>query len=152
MNSAAKKARAERLIGVISNRAFKALEEQRGEAEPIAMTMDSAGRIGIVAVYIGREFPKPDEALIGLQTELRIMAARDKFIAAATASTIRVALPDEPERITALCVQYEAIDELPLRIYFPYTLKAKLQGKSEIARHDPIVQRGTPIIYPNSPE
>ncbi|GAC1414622.1 MAG: hypothetical protein NVSMB64_24860 [Candidatus Velthaea sp.] len=147
MSSSTKKARAERLIGVIRDRAFRLLEAQRGEADPIAMTIDAAGRIGVVAVYDGSEFPKSDEALVGLQTELRIMAGQNKFSAAATAHAIRIAMPGEDERMTALCVQYEARDERPLRIYFPYTIRRKLQGKSEIDHGEPIVQRGTPVVF-----
>jgi hypothetical protein len=147
MSKQLKKARAERLIGVIRDKAFRLLAEQRGEYDPIALTIDAQDRMGIVALYDGNEFPRRDEALVGLQGELRIMATQGKFEAAATAHDIRIKMPEGAEDINAVCVQYEARAESPLKIYFPYTIRRRLIGKSEVEQGEPVTQRGSSIIF-----
>jgi hypothetical protein len=147
MSKEVKKARAERLIGIIRGKAFRLLAEQRGEYDPIALTIDAQERLGIVALYDGNEFPRRDEALIGLQGELRILAGQNKFEAAATAHDIRIKMPEGAEDINAVCVQYEARGESPLKIYFPYSIKRKLMGNSEVDPGEAITQRGSNIIF-----
>ena len=77
--------RAQRLISVIRDRAFAELERERGELAPMALTMDAAGRIGMIAVYTGDTYPDPDNQLADLQATLKKQVALHRLDAAATA-------------------------------------------------------------------
>jgi hypothetical protein len=143
----AARSRAERLITLIRDRAFAELERERGELRPMALTIDDAGRIGLVDVYDGHDYPTPDRQLVDLRATLRRHAERQPLAGAATAHSERIRMPGEGERFEAVCVQYEAPSSKPLRVYFPYTIRKRLSGPSEITQHEPITMDGTHAIF-----
>ncbi len=139
--------RAERLISVISERAFAELARERGELAPMALTMDAAGRIGMIAVYTGDTYPDPDNHLADLTSTVKAQVALHALESAATAHHERVRLPDEPAAIDTVCVRYETRRAKPLRVYFPYHIKKKLSGPSEITRLAPVTTDGTHAFF-----
>jgi hypothetical protein len=139
--------RAQRLITVIRDRAFAELERERGELAPMALTMDAAGRIGSVAVYTGDTFPDPDNHLADLLATVKRQVARHGLESAVTAHYERVVLPPETTAFDTVCVQYETRRAKPLRIYFPYRIKKKLSGRSEITPLEPVTTPGTHAVF-----
>jgi len=143
----AARTRAQRLITVIRDRAFDELERERGELRPMALTMDESGRIGLIAVYTGDAFPDPDNHLADLMATVKAQVALHALESAATAHYERVVFPHEAAPLDAVCVQYETRNAKPLRIYFPYRIKKKLSGRSEITRLPPITTAGTHVVF-----
>jgi hypothetical protein len=140
--------RAQRLISVIRDRAFAELVRRQGELEPMALTMDDAGRIGMIAVYTGDTFPDPENHLADLRATVRRQVTMHALESAATAHYERVMLPHEVHPLDSICVQYEARNAKPLRISFPYRIKVKLSGDSEITRLAPVTRAGTRAVFP----
>jgi hypothetical protein len=146
MNAA--RERAQRLIKVIRDRAFAELERERGELAPMALTMDDAGRIGMIAVYTGDSFPDPDNHLADLMATVKAQVALHALESAATAHYERIVLPADTTALDTVCVQYETRSAKPLRVYFPYRIKKKLSGPSEITHLPPVTMRGTHAVFP----
>jgi hypothetical protein len=144
------RARAERLITVIRDRAFAELARRQGELAPMALTMDDAGRLGIVGVYTGDAFPSTDNQLAHLQETVRRQAGMHGLESAATAHQERVLLPYEAHELDAVCVQFETRKADPLCIFFAYRIKIKLIGDSEITRLAPVTRAGTRRVFPAS--
>jgi hypothetical protein len=141
------RSRAERLITVIRDRAFAELERERGELAPMALTMDTAGRIGMIAVYTGDTFPDPDNHLSDLRATVKQQVAMHALESAATAHYERAVLPHTAGALDTVCVQYEARSAKPLRIYFPYRINKKLSGPSQITRLTPVTIPGTHVVF-----
>jgi hypothetical protein len=139
--------RAQRLITVISDRAFAELARERGELAPMALTMDDAGRIGMIAVYTGDTYPHPDNHLADLTATVKAQITLRALESAATAHHERVTLPDGTAPLDAVCVQYETRRAKPLRVYFPYRIKKKLSGPSEITRLTPVTTDGPHALF-----
>ncbi len=139
----------ERLIAAVRDRAFDALERDRGELQPIGAWMDGSGRIGIVSVYAGRDYPEPDLHLVEVRSALKLHARREaKIIGAATAHRDRIRVPGLDDPFECVCVQYEARGEEPLRVYYPYRIKKKLSGRSELARMESVSVPGSDPVFP----
>jgi hypothetical protein len=141
------RSRAERLITVIRDRAFDELERERGELAPMALTMDDAGRIGMIAVYTGDTFPDPDNHLADLMATVKTQVARHTLAGAALAYHQRAVFAASEAALDAVCVQYESRTAQPLRVYFPYRIKKKLSGRSEITRLAPVTLAGTHVVF-----
>lgn len=139
--------RAQRLITVIRDRAFAELERERGELAPMALTMDDSGRIGMIAVYTGDTFPDPDNHLADLMTTVKQQVRMHALESAATAHYERVVLSPETAAQDTVCVQYETRSAKPLRIFFPYQIKKKLSGRSEITFLPPVTTAGTHVVF-----
>lgn len=146
--SQAARSRAQRLISVIRDRAFAELARERGELAPMALTMDDAGRIGMIAVYTGDTYPDPDNHLADLTATVKAQVTLHALESAATAHHERLVLPDHTAALDTVCVQYETRRAKPLRVYFPYHIKKKLSGPSEITRLAPITTDGTHALFP----
>jgi hypothetical protein len=101
MNAA--RERAQRLIKVIRDRAFAELERERGELAPMALTMDDAGRIGMIAVYTGDSFPDPDNHLADLMATVKAQVALHALESAATAHYERIVLPADTTALDSRC-------------------------------------------------
>jgi hypothetical protein len=140
--------RAQRLITVIRDRAFAELERERGELA----TMDDSGRIGMIAVYTGDSYGQPDNQLADLQATVKAQVAMHALESAATAHYERLVLAPETGAVDAICVQYETRRAAPLRVYFPYTIKKKLSGPSEITTLAPVTTVGTRVVFGAPPE
>jgi hypothetical protein len=139
--------RAQRLISVIRDRAFAELERERGELAPMALTMDAAGRIGMIAVYTGDTYPDPDNHLADLQATLKKQVALHRLDAAATAHHAAAVLEPGTAPVETVCVQYETRHAAPLRIYFPYRIVKKLSGPSTITRLAAVTTAGTHAVF-----
>jgi hypothetical protein len=140
--------RAQRLITVIRDRAFAELARRQGELAPMALTMDDVGRIGMIAVYTGDTFPDPENHLADLRATVKRRVTMHALESAATAHYERVTLPYEVHPLDSICVQYEARNGKPLRIFFPYRIKVKLSGDSEITRLAAVTQPGVRAVFP----
>jgi hypothetical protein len=114
----------------------------------MALTMDRDGRIGLVAVYTGDTYPDPDRQLADLIATLRAQVAMHGLESAATAHRTRAMLPDGADPIDTVCVQFETRAAKPLRIYFPYRIKKKLRGPSELTLLEPVTTAGTHAVFP----
>jgi hypothetical protein len=137
-----------RAIAAIRDRAFATLERERGELQPLAVWIDTDGRIGVVSVYAGRDYPAHDLHLVELRSALTLRTRRDpKIVGVATAHRERVRMPGIEDPFESVCVQYEARDEEPLRVYFPYRIKKKLSGPSELTLLDPVSVPGTNSVF-----
>jgi hypothetical protein len=139
--------RAQRLITVIRDRAFEELTRARGELMPMALTMDAAGRIGVIAVYTGDTYPHPDNVLADLMATVKAQVALHSLESAALAYHQRTIFAGEATRLDAVCVQYETRNAGPLRVYFPYRIKKKLSGPSEITPLPPVTTAGTHVVF-----
>ncbi len=139
--------RAQRLISVIRDRAFAELARERGELAPMALTMDAGGRIGMIAVYTGDTFPDPDNHLADLMATVKQQVALHALESAATAHYEPVVVPPGEVTLDAVCVQYETRSAKPLRVYFPYRIKKKLSGRSEITQLPAVTTRGTHTVF-----
>jgi hypothetical protein len=140
--------RAQRLITVIRDRAFAELARRQGELAPLALTMDDAGRIGIIAVYTGDTFPDPHNHLADLRATVKLQVALHALESAAIAYYERVALPYEVHPLDSVCVLYETRNGKPLNISFPYRIKVKLSGDSEITRLAAVTRAGSRAVFP----
>jgi hypothetical protein len=145
--TATPRSRAQRLITAIRDRAFAELERQQGDLAPMALTMDAAGRIGMVAVYTGDTFPSPDNHLADLTATVKRQVATHALESAATAHYERVVLAGGTAAVDAVCVQYETRRAGPLRIYFPYQIKKKLSGRSEISHLPAVTKAGKHVVF-----
>jgi hypothetical protein len=143
----AARTRAERLITVIRARAFDELERERGELAPMALTMDDAGRIGVIAVYTGDTFPDPDNHLADLMSTVKAQVAMHGLESAALAHRESARFPNDPDSFDSVCVHFETRNAKPLRIYFPYRIKKKLRGRSEITLLAPVTTAGTHVVF-----
>jgi hypothetical protein len=141
------RSRAQRLISVIRDRAFAELTRERGELAPMALTMDDTGRIGMIAVYTGDTFPDPDNHLADLMATVKAQVALHALESAAMAHYEPVVVPPGAAAVDAVCVQYETRRAKPLRVYFPYRIKKKLTGPSEITRLPALTTRGTHAVF-----
>ncbi len=139
--------RAQRLITVIRDRAFGELQRERGELAPMALTMDATGRIGMIAVYTGDSYGDPDNALADLTATVKQQAIMHALDSTATAHYTRIAFEPGAAQVDTVCVQYENRRTKPLRIYFPYRIKKKLSGPSEITRLAPVTTAGTRAVF-----
>jgi hypothetical protein len=139
--------RAQRLITVIRDRAFAELAQRQGELAPMALTMDDSGRIAIIAVYTGDAFPDPANHLADLLATLKQQAGKQTLESVATAHRERVILPYEAHPLDSVCVQYEVRNGKPLRVCFPYRIKVKLRGDSEITRLAPVPRAGLNTVF-----
>jgi hypothetical protein len=138
-----------RAIAAIRDRAFATLERERGELQPLAVWIDADGRIGVVSVYAGRDYPEHDHHLTELRSALKLQARRDqKIVGVATAHRERVRMPGLEDPFESVCVQYEARGEEPLRVYYPYRIKKKLSGLSEVTLLEPVSVPGTNAVFP----
>jgi hypothetical protein len=139
----------QRLIAVIRDRAFDTLERERGELQPLALWIDGDGRIGLVSVYAGRDFPEHDLHLVELRSALKLQARREpRIVGVATAHRERVRMPGVEDPFESVCVQFESRGDEPLRIYFPYRIKKKLSGPSELTALEAIRVAGTNAVFP----
>jgi hypothetical protein len=141
------RSRAQRLITVIRDRAFAELRRGRGELAPLALTMDDAGRIGMIAVYTGDSYGHPDNQLADLQATVKRQVSMHALDSAATAHYELVTLAPDGAPVDAICVQYETRRAAPLRIYFPYTIKKKLSAPPEITTLVPVTTAGTRVMF-----
>lgn len=132
---------------MIRDRAFDELERQAGELAPMALTMDEEGRIGLIAVYTGDTFPDPDNHLVDLTAAVRAQVKMHGLASAATANYERVVLARDAPAVDTVCVRYETRHAEPLRIYFPYQIKKKLSGRSEITPLPPVTTPGTHRVF-----
>jgi hypothetical protein len=139
--------RAQRLISVIRDRAFEELARERGELAPMALTMDRTGRIGMIAVYTGDTYPDPDNHLADLIATVKAQAALHELESTATAHYEQVVLAPHAPPLDAVCVQFETRRAAPLRVYFPYTIKKKLSGPSELTPLEPVTTAGTHAVF-----
>ena len=138
----------ERLVTIIRDRAFDELEQARGELHPMALWIDEDGRIGVVSVYAGRDFPEPDAHLIDVRAALTTQTRRQPtIVGVATAHRERTRLPGTDDPFETVCVHYESRTEGAVRVYFPYRINKKLSGPSEITAHAPVSIDGTPAIF-----
>jgi len=137
-----------RAIAAIRDRAFATLERERGDLQPLAVWIDADGRIGVVSVYAGRDFPEYDSHLVELRSALKLQTRRDpKIVGVATAHRERVRMPGIEDPFESVCVQYEARGEGPVRVYYPYRIKKKLSGLSELTLLEPVSVPGTNSIF-----
>jgi len=138
----------ERLIAAVRDRAFATLERERGDLQPLAVWIDSGGRMGIVSVYAGRDFPEHDLHLVELRSALQLQTRRDpKIVGVATAHRERVRMPGLDDPFESVCVQYEARGEEPVRVYYPYRIKKKLTPPSELTLFDAVSVIGTRSVF-----
>jgi hypothetical protein len=140
--------RAQRLITVIRDRAFAELARSQGELAPMALTMDDAGRIGIIAVYTGDQFPDPDNHLADLRATVKLQVAMHALASAAIAHYERVTLPHEVHPLDSIRVHFEARNGRPLSITFPYRIRVKLSGDSEITQLAAVTRAGSRAMFP----
>ncbi len=139
----------ERLIAAVRDRAFDALERDRGELQPIGAWIDDTGRIGLVSVYAGHDYPEPDLHLVEVRSALKLHARREGRIAGAvTAHRDRLRVPGLDDPFEFVCVQYEARGGEPLRVYYPYRIKKRLSGRSEVTRMESISVPGSDPVFP----
>lgn len=138
----------ERLVTIIRDRAFDELENAQGELRPMALWIDEDGRIGVVSVYAGRDFVEPDTHLVEVRSALKLQARRQaSIVGVATAHRERSRLPGVEDPFETVCVQYESRTEGAVRVYFPYRIKKKLSGPSEITTQPPVAIDGTHAIF-----
>jgi hypothetical protein len=136
-----------RLIAVIRDRAFEALERDRGELQPFALWIDADGRIGGVSVYAGHDYPEPDHHLVEVRSALRMHARREaRVTGVATAHRERLRMPGSDDSFESVCVQFESRNEPAVRVYFPYRIRKKLSGPSEITMLEAIRVAGTNAV------
>jgi hypothetical protein len=137
-----------RTIAAIRDRAFATLERERGDLQPLAVWIDADGRIGVVSVYAGRDYPEYDLHLVELRSALKLQTRRDpKIVGVATAHRERVRMPGMEDPFESVCVQFEARGEEPVRVYYPYRIKKKLSGPSEITLLEPVSVPGTNAVF-----
>jgi hypothetical protein len=138
-----------RLIAAVRDRAFEALERDRGELQPLAAWIDGDGRIGLVSVYAGRDYPEPDLHLVEVRSALKVHVRREaRIVGAASAHRERIRVPGIDDPFESVCVQYEARGGRPLRVYYPYRIKKKLSGRSELTRLEPVSVPGSDPVFP----
>jgi hypothetical protein len=147
MTRSTARTRAQRLITVIRDRAFAELERERGELAPMALTMDDAGRIGMIAVYTGDTYPDPDNHLADLTATVKAQVALHALESAATAHHTRVTFAPGEAAFDTVCVQYESRTGKPLRVYFPYTIEKKLSGPSKVTPQAPVTTAGRHAVF-----
>jgi hypothetical protein len=140
--------RAQRLITVIRDRAFAELAQRQGELAPMALTMDAAGRIGVIAVYTGDQFPDPGNHLADLRATVTLQVRMHGLDSAAIAHYERVALPFEVHPLDSVRVDFETRGGKPLSISFPYRIKVKLSGDSEITQLAAVTRAGSRALFP----
>jgi hypothetical protein len=139
--------RAQRLITVIRDRAFAELARCQGELAPMALTMDDAGRIGVIAVYTGDTFPDPGNHLADLRATVKRQVTMHTLESAAIAYYESVALPHEVHPLDSIRVEYETRNGKPLSISFPYRIKVKLSGDSEITQLAAVTRAGSRTVF-----
>ncbi len=114
----------------------------------MALTMDDAGRIGIIAVYTGDQFPDPDNHLADLRATVKLQVAMHALASAAIAHYERVTLPHEVHPLDSIRVHFEARNGRPLSITFPYRIRVKLSGDSEITQLAAVTRAGSRAMFP----
>lgn len=113
----------------------------------MALTMDDAGRIGVIAVYTGDEFPEPANQLADLRATVKRQTGMHSLESAAVAYYERMTPAHEVHPLDSVCVQYEARVAKPLRISFPYRIKVKLSGDSVITQLAPVTRSDMPAEW-----
>jgi len=139
--------RAQRLITVIRDRAFAELARRGGELAPLALTMDAGGRIGSVAVYTGDQFPHPENQLADLRATLKGQVALHTLESTAIAFYERITLASDVQPLDSVAVEYETRNGKPLSVAFPYRIKVKLQGNSEITPLAAVTRPGRRTLF-----
>jgi hypothetical protein len=109
--------------------------------------MDAGGRIGSVAVYTGDQFPHPDNQLADLRATLKLQVALHTLESIAVARHERIMLPYEVHPLDSVEVEYETRNGKPLSISFPYRIKVKLQGDSEITPLAAVTRAGRRAVF-----
>jgi hypothetical protein len=140
--------RAQRLITVIRDRAFAELARRGGELAPLALTMDADGRIGSLAVYTGDHFPHPENQLADLRATLKLQVALHTLESAVIAHYERISLASEVHPLDSVEVEYETRSGKPLSVSFPYRIKVKLQGDSEVTPLAAVTRPGRRALFP----
>lgn len=112
---------AEILLNAVLPFAEKMLSEH-SEFYPYGAAMSPDGQIASVAGYDGRERPPSQDIVEPIRREFRKDARNGKYKATAIVYDVLVNVPGSPERIDAIAVAIDHLENHSTIVFFPYAV------------------------------
>ena len=131
----------EAIVDVVLPVAQRLLTEH-GEFFPFGGTLQTDGKVALVAGYDGREHPPSSELIKRLTDAFRSGARSGQYKATALVYDVRVTLPSNGAKSDAIAIALDHRDEYSVVIYFPYQIR-----KNEIVLRENFAEKGEAGIF-----